>query len=457
MQISFHSTSTNQGNLHIKLERQDFAPEMTKELEYIRKNAKIKGFRQGAVPVSMIQKLYGDSIKADVLNKLVNKAVENYQSENKLNFIGDLLPSKENESKTNIHSDDYEFQFNVGIAPVVDLDKFIDEIRLPKYKISVSEQELDAELEAFLNHFSEYKQIDSEIQDRDMVKLKVKELQDDSIKENGIESDFSVLLDEHITEDLTQKLLGKKAGDEIKLNIRQVEKEMDDKTIRKYFLKINDDQEFSDEYLAEIESASRKVKPELSEELYKKAYGEETEINNVDQLRTRLKTDLESHYTSESNSFIDFYLYKQIISWDDLVFPDDFIKEWLTSSFEEWNNKSEHDLNHDLIHFKEGLRWQLFRKAIASRTDIDVQVNDVRDVIIRKYQAQIPGLNFTEEQWNQVAMNVLNDKEKAKEFINEAQSIKYQSWLQEQMMKTEIESSIDNFREIVKDLKAHKH
>ncbi|NOT37901.1 MAG: hypothetical protein HOP11_11035 [Saprospiraceae bacterium] len=457
MQVSYQSTATNQGKLNVKIVKDDFLPEVSKEIENIRKNAKIKGFRQGAVPQSMITKLYGETIKAEVLNKLVNKAIENYQTENNLSFLGDLMPDKNSNGNQDLQKDEMEFSFNVGIAPELDLNKFIDEVRLPSYKIVTTEKDIDAELVAFMNHFSTYNNILTEIQSGDMVKLKVNELLSDSIKEGGIESEFSVLLDEHLTEEFTNILLNKKTGDSFHFNIRNVEKEMDEKTIRKYFLKISDDQQFENEFKAEIIDVSRKSKPELNEELFKKAYGENTEISTLEQLRSQLQSDLEKHYESESSNFINYYLYKQTLQWKDLQYPDEFLKEWLTNSFEEWKNKSEHDFNHDIIHFKEGLNWQLFKKVISSRTKIDVQLEDVVNIIKQKYHAQIPGLNFNDEQWNQVSMNVLKDETKAKEFISEAQTLKTQAWLRDQMMKTEIEISIDDFKAKVKELNAHKH
>ena len=456
MNISFHPTDNNQGNLLIKIDKQDYNSDISKEIDKIRKNAKIKGFRQGAVPMSMIQNLYGESIKADILNKLVNKAVENYQKENNLNFLGDLLPVKE-ETKTDLHSDEYSFEFKVGIAPVVDLDKFISETKLPKYKIQIKDSEIEEEKTAFLNHYSTYDHVESAIQEKDMVKLQVQEMLAGNVAKEGITSDFSVLVDEHLEDEFRNQLIGLKNGDTLEIDIRKTEKNLDENTIRKYFLKIDENRYFGDNYLATIESVSRKVSAVLNEELFKKAYGEDTEVVDETSLKARLKEDLASHYENETNSFIDFYLYKQLVGYKGLEYPDNFLKEWLVESFEDWSKKTQTDIDHDLIHFKEGLNWQIFKSAIGARAQINIDISDVRNIIISRYQAQIPGLNFSEEQWNQVAMNIINDKEKSKEFINEASNIKHQSWLKDQIAQEEIEISIEEFKEKVKDLKAHKH
>ncbi|MCC6815731.1 MAG: hypothetical protein IT267_04920 [Saprospiraceae bacterium] len=456
MQVIYHSTAFNQGNLKIKIEENDFKADVNKEIEQIRKKAKIKGFRQGAVPYSMISKLYGESIKAEILNKIINKAVEEYQLDNKINFIGDILPH-EDSNKSNIDSEEFEFLFDVGIAPEVNLDKFIQDHTLPKFSINISDKELETEKEAFLNHFSQFNETDSPIEEKDMVKLKVSELQDGMLKEGGIVSDFSVLLDEHIGDELRKDLLNKKTGDQIRINIRKVEKELDDKAIRKYFLKIDEDKEFEDFYNANIESVSRKLRPELNEELYKKAYGEDTSIQDEEGLKNRLKDDLQSHYNGEAESYLNYFLYKKIIEWKELQYPDTFLKAWLVKTFDEWKNKSDHDFEHDFIHYKEGLNWQLFKNTINQKEKITVEAEFVKNIIINRYQEQIPGLNFTQEQWNQIASNVLSDKEKAKEFITEASNFKTQEWLRNQMSLEEINITIEEFKEKVKALKAHIH
>ncbi|MEP7196832.1 MAG: trigger factor family protein [Saprospiraceae bacterium] len=459
MQVSLQNTSPNQGNLVIALNQSDIKPEFQKELEKIRKNAKIKGFRPGAVPISMIQKLYGDGIKAEILNKLINKAVSDYQQENKLSFLGDLLPKNDSISEPDIESEKFEFSYEVGIAPILNLDSFIANTHLTNYLINCSEENIDAELEAFLNHFSDYKQVEEAIIPNDLVELKVKELESGEEKLDGIQSEFSVLIDDNVKDEIKSKLLSSNFGDKFNINIHQVENNQDDKTTRKYFLKLEDSdiRQYNDEFSAEIIKISRKVKGVPGEELYKKAFGPETEVNSEESLRSQLRKDIGEFYKIEADRFMDVELSKKISSFDELKYPDAFLKNWLSSAFEEWKAKSSADFDHDLIHFKEGLNWQLFKKTILEKVELKVELEDIKHLIVSKYQAQIPGLNFTDEQWSQVAMNVLKDKEKAQEFYTQAQNSKMLFWLKEQVNKVETAINLDDFREKVKELNKHEH
>ncbi|MEO6191116.1 MAG: trigger factor, partial [Saprospiraceae bacterium] len=455
----FNKTATNQGNLHITLLQEDLKPQIAKELEKIRKNAKIKGFRPGAVPTSMLQKLYGEGIKAEVMNNLINQAIADYQKDNELSFLGDLLPISEPMSESNLNQDQFEFIYEVGITPHLDIQSFINHCKLIKYKLNFSSSIIDAELDAFLKHYNDLKDVEEEIISNDLVVLKIKELENGQEKPEGIVSEFTILVDQNLTEELYNKVVQKKIGDLFEFNIQQVEKNQDEKSIRKYFLKLEDSDEriFGNEFIGEIVKVSRKYKPELNDELYQRAFGPDTQVKSEEDLRNKLTEDLDQFYNEETERFVELELSKKIAHYPDLLYPDAFLKNWLGSSFEEWKNKSQHDFDHDLIHFKEGLNWQIFKKAILQKEPLSVDVGDMRNLIISKYRAQIPGLNFSEDQWNQVAMNVMKDKEKSQEFYQEAQNLKMLSWLKGQITQDEQEISLEDFKEKVKELNKHHH
>ncbi|MFN8331691.1 MAG: trigger factor [Saprospiraceae bacterium] len=235
MDISLQPISNNHGNLRILLQKQDINPEVSKELERIRKNAKIKGFRQGAVPSSMIQKLYGEGIRAEVLNKIVNNAVTEYQKEHELRFLGDLIPMNEPLADTDLLREEIEFVYEVGITPKINLDQFIASHSLKRYDIGFSSENIDAEVTSFIQHFSELQVIEDSIQEGDLILLKVKEVEDQKAGAEALESEFSVYLDENLHEDMRKLVAGKKTGEQFRFNIQHVEKNQNDNIVKSIF------------------------------------------------------------------------------------------------------------------------------------------------------------------------------------------------------------------------------
>src|SRR3954452_18372962 len=54
----------------------------------IQKKANIKGFRQGKAPLATIRTIYGEQVKSDVLNELINEAYQNALDQHKLEPVG---------------------------------------------------------------------------------------------------------------------------------------------------------------------------------------------------------------------------------------------------------------------------------------------------------------------------------------------------------------------------------
>ena len=55
------------------------------------------GFRKGKVPMQLIRRQYGQSVLADELNKLLSETLQNHVQENKLNILGNPIPSEKTE------------------------------------------------------------------------------------------------------------------------------------------------------------------------------------------------------------------------------------------------------------------------------------------------------------------------------------------------------------------------
>ena len=56
----------------VTIKSEEFNNGVNQKTEEIRKTIKVDGFRPGKVPASIVNQKHGDSIKAEVLNKLIN-------------------------------------------------------------------------------------------------------------------------------------------------------------------------------------------------------------------------------------------------------------------------------------------------------------------------------------------------------------------------------------------------
>ena len=102
----------------IAIEKEDYAEKVEKTLTDYRKSANIPGFRKGHVPTSIIKKKYGPSILAEEIDKILNKSIYDYITENKLNILGNPLPVEDEKLKIDwSQPSDFEFKYELGLAP----------------------------------------------------------------------------------------------------------------------------------------------------------------------------------------------------------------------------------------------------------------------------------------------------------------------------------------------------
>src|SRR5699024_8474779 len=88
------------------------------------------------VPMGMIKRQYGQSVMLDEVNKLVQKSLNDYLTEEKLELLGQPLPI--NQENFDWSTKDFSFEFELGLAPKFEVD--LDNLDVTHYQIVVSDE-----------------------------------------------------------------------------------------------------------------------------------------------------------------------------------------------------------------------------------------------------------------------------------------------------------------------------
>ena len=115
-------TKDNIDNLNaevvIKLSEEDYRSNVEEVLRDYQKKARLNGFRPGKVPMGVIQKMYGESVLASEVNKVLSKSLYEYLHENKIEILGTPLPKPKEADKINWKNQkDFEFTYEMGLSP----------------------------------------------------------------------------------------------------------------------------------------------------------------------------------------------------------------------------------------------------------------------------------------------------------------------------------------------------
>ena len=117
MNIQFEAPDKVNGLMTITMETADYQPEVEKTLKDYRKRAQIPGFRPGQAPMGMIKRQFGTSVKVDVVNKLLGEKLYEYVRENKIQMLGEPLPSDQQAQLDFEGEGTLEFKFDIAVAP----------------------------------------------------------------------------------------------------------------------------------------------------------------------------------------------------------------------------------------------------------------------------------------------------------------------------------------------------
>ena len=117
MKITFDCPDKINGQLTMTIEPADYQEQVEKTLKNYRKKAQVPGFRPGMVPMGMIKKQYGTAVKVEEINKLMGEKLYGYIQENKIEMLGEPLPSEKQVPQDFEKEGDLTFVFDIAVAP----------------------------------------------------------------------------------------------------------------------------------------------------------------------------------------------------------------------------------------------------------------------------------------------------------------------------------------------------
>ena len=155
MQVNQSELKDLKAVVTLTIEPADYQEEVAKQLKEVRRKAQMPGFRPGMVPAGLVKKMYGKGILADVLNKLVGEHLQKHIEDNKIQILGDPLPSEESPKIDLDNEDTFTFLFDIAVAPEFEA-KLNGKNKLPEYTIEPTEEMINKQVEAYANRFGEY-------------------------------------------------------------------------------------------------------------------------------------------------------------------------------------------------------------------------------------------------------------------------------------------------------------
>ncbi len=428
--------------IHINIQEEDYKDQVNSTLKSYRKKANMPGFRPGMVPMGMIKKMYGASVMAEEVNKLVSEALDKYIAENKLDLLGHPLANMEKTKQINFDTDkDFDFYFDIAVSPDVEVDlKSIGTV--PYYDIKATDKEIDIAIKDIQDRNGE-EVLPDEVGENDLVTGKAVQVDENGNPvEGGYETEVIFYVSDLKLKKYQNEIIGKKVGDSIIINVKKAFAEDKVKIIMGE--QITDEQINSD-YKIEIADIKGSVPAELNEELFKKVYPD-ADIKTEEDLRNRLKEDMEKEYTKESDrKFVDDVVDK-LSETIEMELPEEFLKRWVLESNQGAITKEQ--LETQWESYIKSLKWQVIESKIAKQYgDLDVSNEDVRNQV-RNYFG-IKDRQSSNDQIEQIVDQVLSNGQEHNRIFNNLKTEKLAKVFNENVEKEVKEVTVDEFLDIL--------
>jgi trigger factor len=434
-------------NLKITVNPSDYEAKVKQTLEKHRKTAKIPGFRPGKVPFGHIQQKYGASVLSEELNKTVSQALNGYITENKLEILGNPIPTEKDGFKGDFaNPGDFEFTYQLGIAPQVKVS-LSPKSKFEYFKVKVDKKLIDQQIDDLTRRYGKLVSTDT-VGERDMILAQFVELDEDKeIKEGGIMHSSTISMEFVNDSKVKKELMGKKVGDKVTVNPTSVSKGGADTAS---MLGIDEAalDTISDDFQMTINEVKVMEPAVLNTELFDKLFGEGT-VKDEKELKARVKSDLENMFVNDSDRLLTKAVYESLIEKTKVELPDNFLKRWIKFSNEK--EVSSEQVEAEYGDYAKGLKWQIIQGNIFKANDIKLENDEVitftKGLLVSNYsQYGMPAPD--DKELTASAMKVLQNKEEASRVYDMMAEQKLTKFFKDTVKLVEKEISYDAFVEL---------
>lgn len=447
MNIVRKDIDSSNATITISIEKADYSEKVEKTLRDYRKKANIPGFRPGMVPLGLLKKMYGKSILAEEINKILSDELYKYIQDNSINLLGEPLPNETEQKDIDFSTqEDFEFVFDLGLAPEfeVELNK---KDKVKYYQITPSEEMINNQIKSYTGRYGKYVQEES-VEEKDMVKGTLTELAEGKVKDGGIQVQDAVLTPAYMKDEASKALFANaKVGDTITFNPKTAfENEAEISSL----LKISKEEvaEVTADFQFTIESITRYHEAEIDQDLFDKVYGEGV-VKSAEEFTEKIKANIQETLAQDSEYKFGIDAREVLVKkYDDLAFPDTFLKRWLMATNK---NLTAETLETDYPKMIADLKWQLIKDKIAKSNDIKVEKDDVEDFgrkIARSQFAQYGMIGMDDAILDNYVKDMLKKEETLKNIIDKVAENKVLDIIKNAVKVDTKEVSIEEFNKM---------
>ena len=410
MKISISKVNKLSGIISVAIEKNDYEEKVNEVLKNYTKTAKIPGFRKGFVPMGLVKKQYGNAVKVDQINKLLDSNLKKYIQEQKLDILGGPIPKTDN--KIDWDSESINFDFEIGYTPEFKIN-LKPKKSIIKYEVKADKKMIDNQLK---NIQSQYGKLVSK------TKIdKTSEVTALFISESDEINNSNMFKVESVKTSFAKKLIGLKVGDELTENGSKIFKEALELS-RSLKIELDKAKEFKNDLIIKIEEINERQLADLDQELFDKVFGKDT-IKSVTEMKNKLGDDFVKQFQNQVDQKLMNDTIEYLINSTKINLPSDFLIKWMKLNSEKTISIDEAKIEYDKS--EKGMKYQLIESKIIIDNNLQVNFEDLKafttDLIknqMMQYGQAIPD----EKELDGIIARVMSNKDEIKRLTEQLTS-----------------------------------
>jgi trigger factor len=309
MEVTVTDISSVKKKVQIQVPQADVAKELDSAYLQLKKNAKVKGFRPGKTPRSVLERMFHKDVHADVANTLIQNTFIDAVKQKSLAFIGtpDIDPPELNPDGP------FVYEITMELKPELADIKF-EGVELKKTLYAMSEAEVDKQIELLQKQLAESKPIEEDraAAEGDYAVIDYEGLKDgEPFEQTQKTENYTLKIGQKmISEDFDKQIIGMKPGDQKEFSVTFPE-------------------DYHNKDLANIEIAftvtlkelRQEVIPEADDELAKKLGNFQT----LEDVKVAIRTNLQEGYDKRSEQEIQEQIFEKLLT-EKFELPETLVK-----------------------------------------------------------------------------------------------------------------------------------
>ena len=410
MKITLNKKNKLSGIISIEIEKNDYEQKVNDVLKRYSKTAKIPGFRKGFVPIGLVKKQYGNAVKVDEINKLLDSTLKKYIQDEKLDILGGPIPHMDND--INWDSEIINFDFEIGYTPEFKIN-LKPKKPILKYEVKADKKMVDGQIK---NIQSQYGKLIS--------KPKVENNSEITANFNCTTDEInnsSMFKTESLKPSFLKRITGLKVGNELTEIGSKIFKENYELS-RNLKIELEKAKNFKSEVSIKIEEINEREMADLDQDLFDKVFGKNS-VKSVTEMKNKLSEDFVKQFQNQVDQKLMNDTIEYLIESTKINLPSEFLIKWMKLSSE--NKISIDEAKSEYEKSEKGMKYQLIESKIIIDNDLQVNFEDLKSFttdLIKNQMLQYGQAIPDEKEVDGIVARVMSNKDEIKRLTEQLTS-----------------------------------